>query len=274
MVALHKFRRMRCGVSHSNVDNCSVNHADLGRTCFAGPASAASLTDPWKSERVANEHLTLGHMRRRYAAERLMESDVAADPFAQFRDWLHDAVTAGLAEPNAMVLATATPDGRPSARHVLLKEVDSAGFVFFTNRQSRKASELRVNPHAALCFPWFAMERQVVVCGDVEEVSRDATRAYWETRPRESQVGAWASVQSTVIGSRAELERAAAEVIRKHSGDIPLPEFWGGYRVVAETVEFWQGGPGRLHDRIRYRRSDNQRDEAPSRGWTIERLAP
>jgi len=208
----------------------------------------------------------LAPMRRRYTAARLRESDVHAEPFAQFRVWLHDAVTAGLPEPNAMVLATATTSGRPSARHVLLKELDDDGFVFFTNHVSRKARELAANPQASLCFPWFAMERQVVVCGAVSRVTDEETQAYWVTRPRESQIGAWASEQSTVIGSRAELETSARSVAERFPDDVPVPDFWGGYRVIPETVEFWQGAPGRLHDRLRFRRSGG--------GWTLERLAP
>ncbi len=205
-------------------------------------------------------------MRQHYIVARLVESDVAADPIVQFRTWMHDAVTVGLVEPNAMVLATADADGRPSARHVLLKAVDARGFVFFTNTGSRKARELQQNPRASLCFPWFAMERQVVVCGDVSALARDESAEYWATRPRESQIGAWASAQSTVIASRESLERAAAEVARTYPHDLPLPDFWGGYCVAPDTVEFWQGGPGRLHDRLRYRRGAD--------GWVIERLAP
>ena len=215
---------------------------------------------------MSDEGLGLARMRRRYATARLLEHHVAREPFAQFRSWLHDAVTAALVEPNAMVLATADAHARPSARHVLLKELDTRGFVFFTNLGSRKARELAANPWASLCFPWFTMERQVVVCGGVERLSVAESGAYWATRPRESQIGAWASAQSTVIGSRADLEAAAAEVARRHPAEIPLPEFWGGYRVVPETVEFWQGGPGRLHDRLRYRRADDT--------WALERLAP
>lgn len=208
----------------------------------------------------------LDRMRRRYASRRLLTEDVADDPFTQFRDWLHDAVTAGLSEPNAMVLATASASGIPSSRHVLLKELDTQGFVFFTNHGSRKAREIRENPHVSVCFPWHAMERQVVACGRAAEVTRDESLAYWLTRPRDSQIGAWASAQSTVIDSREELENAADEIARRYPEDIPLPDFWGGYRVTPETVEFWQGGPGRLHDRLRYRRDGD--------GWTVERLAP
>jgi pyridoxamine 5'-phosphate oxidase len=208
----------------------------------------------------------LAAMRRPYPPVRLLESDVAASPFDQFRQWLDDAIAARLPEPNAMVLATATPDGRPSARHVLLKELDESGFVFFTNHGSRKAAEIASNPAVSLCFPWFAIGRQVVVCGSASPVSRAETEAYWATRPRESQVGAWASDQSSVIASRAELEARAEKVAARFPDDVPTPEFWGGYRVVPDTVEFWQGAPGRLHDRLRYARTDG--------GWRIERLAP
>jgi pyridoxamine 5'-phosphate oxidase len=208
----------------------------------------------------------LGRMRRPYSSARLLESAVEAEPFGQFRRWLADVVAAQLPEPNAMVLATATPDGRPSARHVLLKELDESGFVFFTNHGSRKAAEIASNPAVSLCFPWFAIGRQVVVCGSATRVSREETEAYWTTRPRESQLGAWASKQSSVITSRAELEAGADAAARRFPGIVPLPEFWGGYRVVPETVEFWQGAPGRLHDRLRYARTGGS--------WRLERLAP
>lgn len=208
---------------------------------------------------------TLARLRRRYPAERLLESAVTADPFTQFRDWLSAAVAQGLPEPNAMVLATATSDGRPSARHVLLKSIDD-GFVFFTNLESRKAREIAGNPAVSLCFPWFAMARQVVASGAASQVTRAETEEYWATRPRESQLGAWASDQSSVIGSRAELEAAAAAAAERFSETVPVPPFWGGFRVTPHTVEFWQGGPARLHDRLRYTRTDG--------GWRLDRLAP
>lgn len=207
-------------------------------------------------------------MRRRYSAGRLLERDLAPDPFDEFRAWLHDAVTMGLPEPNAMVLGTAGADGRPSSRTVLLKGIDDGAFVFFTNTGSRKATEIAANPRVSLCFPWIAMERQVLVCGSASTVSREATLAYWLTRPRESQLGAWASHQSAVIGGREELEAAAAALAERYPEEVPLPEFWSGYRVDPETVEFWQGGLGRLHDRLRYRRS------AGNEEWVVERLAP
>ncbi|HET6920476.1 MAG TPA: pyridoxamine 5'-phosphate oxidase [Jiangellaceae bacterium] len=209
---------------------------------------------------------TLARMRRNYPAERLLESALADEPFMVFRSWLAAAIDCGLPEPNAMALATATPDGRPRARHVLLKELDDSGFVFFTNLGSRKAADISVNPAVSLCFPWFAMARQVVVTGTAEPVTRAETEAYWVTRPRESQLSAWASDQSSVIGSRAELEAAAEAAAERFPEAVPVPPFWGGYRVVPDTVEFWQGGPARLHDRLRYQRTDG--------GWRLERLAP
>ncbi|WP_232827435.1 pyridoxamine 5'-phosphate oxidase [Jiangella endophytica] len=210
----------------------------------------------------------LPRMRRRYTAGRLLERDLAPDPFDEFRAWMHDAVTMGLAEPNAMVLGTVGPDGQPSSRSVLLKGVDGGAFVFFTNTGSRKATEIAANPRVSLCFPWIAMERQVLVCGSASAASREATLAYWLTRPRESQIGAWASHQSAVIGDRADLEAAAAAMAERYPDEVPLPEFWSGYRVVPETVEFWQGGVGRLHDRLRYRCL------VDGEGWVVERLAP
>src|ERR687891_1828141 len=159
-------------------------------------------------------------MRRPYSSGRLLEGDGAAEPFTQFRLWLADGGAARRPEPNARVRATATPDGRPSARHVLLKELDAGGFVFFTNYGSRKAAEIAANPMVSLCFPWFAIQRQVVVCGAASQVSRAETEAYWATRPRESQIGAWASEQSSVIGSRDELEARAEAVGGGVSGGV------------------------------------------------------
>lgn len=209
----------------------------------------------------------LAGMRRRYRSGRLLESDAPPGPHELFRAWLADAVRARLAEPNAMVLATVDADGRPAARHVLLKELDDDGFVFFTNLTSRKASDIAVNPDVSLCFPWFAMERQIVVAGTAVLVGRQEVAAYWVTRPRESQLGAWASRQSTVLESRAELERRAALLAERFPAEVPVPDFWGGYRVVPRMVEFWQGGAGRLHDRLRY-------TVTADGDWRLERLAP
>ena len=209
-------------------------------------------------------------MRREYAAERgLSRADLAPDWLTQFTRWFSDAVEAGLPEPNAMVVATADERGRPSSRMVLLKEYDARGFVFYTNYESRKGREALANPHASLLFPWFAMQRQVVVCGRVERVDRAETEAYFARRPRGSQLGAWASPQSQVLADRAELEeRFAAAAKRFPPGTpVPAPPWWGGLRVVPETVEFWHGRASRLHDRFRYRRADDGQ-------WIVERLAP
>lgn len=197
------------------------------------------------------------------------ESDLAADWVTQFGGWLADAIAAGLPEPNAMVVATASPDGRPSARTVLLKAYDERGLVFFTNYGSRKGTELSANPYASLVFPWFPMQRQVVVCGHVERVDRGETEAYFATRPRDSRLGAWASPQSQVVESRAALDEMLVEVTRKFPDDEPMspPPHWGGLRVCPETVEFWQGRIGRLHDRLRFRRVGGD-------GWMVERLSP
>ncbi len=205
-------------------------------------------------------------MRRSYAAAGLTEANLAPDWLTQFTRWLADAVTAELAEPNAMVLATADADGRPSARTVLLKGYDAAGLVFFTNYDSRKGSELAANPRAAAVFPWIALSRQVVVTGDVRPVERAESERYFHSRPHGSQVGAAASPQSRVIGSRAELDDAWARVEGAHPDEVPLPERWGGFRLEPLTVEFWQGQTARLHDRLRFRRTGST--------WVVERLAP
>ncbi len=197
---------------------------------------------------------------------RLDEADLADDPYVQFAAWLEDARAHSIAEPTAMVVATADGDGRPSARHVLMKGFDERGFVFYTNLESRKARELAANPNAACVFPWVAIKRQVIVIGSVEEVPRDDVAAYFATRPRAAQLGAWASRQSAVIPSRAWLDERVADAEERFPQTVALPEFWGGFRVVPTTIEFWQAGAGRLHDRLRYRRIDD--------GWLVERLSP
>ncbi len=214
----------------------------------------------------------LAALRREYELHGLAEEDLAPDPFTQFTRWLADVARAGLTEPNAMVLATADAAGRPSCRTVLLKGFDDRGFVFYTNRTSRKGRELDANPWASLDFPWYDLERQVVVVGHVDRVHPDEDAAYFRSRPHGAQVGAWASRQSQVVASRAVVEqRYAALLARWPEGgaEVPVPDFWGGYRVVPETVEFWQGRPRRLHDRLRYRR-----DVAAGTGWAVERLSP
>jgi len=210
----------------------------------------------------------LAAMRREYARPGLTEADLAPDWLTQFGRWLSDAGRAGLAEPNAMIVATADAAGRPSARTVLLKGIDERGLVFYTNHGSRKAREAATNPYASLVFSWHPVGRQIVVCGGVERVDRAETEAYFATRPRAAQLGAWASPQSQVVAGREALDAALAEVRRRFGDEqIPAPPHWGGLRVVPETVEFWQGREGRLHDRLRYRRTEEA-------GWVVERLAP
>ena len=212
--------------------------------------------------------MNLDDLRREYTQRGLREEDLAADPFAQFGVWFGEVAQADVREPNAMTLATATPDGRPSARMALLKEVDTRGFVFYTNYESRKGSELNANPRAALVFFWVQLERQVRVEGRVERVSAEESDAYFSSRPEGSQLGAWASLQSVILPGRGPLEARYEELHAQYEGqEIPRPPFWGGYRVVPETVEFWQGRVNRLHDRLRYRR---QADGS----WVIERLSP
>jgi pyridoxamine 5'-phosphate oxidase len=207
-------------------------------------------------------------MRTEYTRAVLVEGDVDPDPVVQFGRWFDDANAANLVEPSAMTLATAGADGIPSARMVLLRGVDQRGFVFYTNYESRKAAELAANPRAALVFWWGELQRQVRVEGRVQRTSHEESAAYFRTRPPGSRLGAWASPQSRVIPSRAVLDERVAELEARHpDGDLPLPPFWGGYRLVPEVIELWQGRPNRLHDRLRYTR-------APGGGWRIERLAP
>jgi pyridoxamine 5'-phosphate oxidase len=210
---------------------------------------------------------SIADLRREYARARLDEKDVSHDPMVEFARWFADAQAVQVEEPNAMVLATATNDGAPSARVVLLNGFDQLGFVFFTDYRSRKGSELEHNPRAALVLHWSELERQVRITGAVERTSAEDSEAYFRSRPLGSRLGAWVSHQSVVIPSRAVLEQGLGEVKRRFGdGDVPLPPHWGGYRVKPETIEFWQGRENRLHDRIRYVRG--------SAGWRIERLAP
>ncbi|MDG4859256.1 pyridoxamine 5'-phosphate oxidase [Streptomyces sp. T-3] len=208
-------------------------------------------------------------MREQYRSQEFDEAALTDDPMAQFARWFKEAADSGLHEPNAMVVATADAEGRPSSRTVLLKGFDEQGFVFYTNYGSRKAREIEANPHVSLLFPWHPIARQVIVTGMAARVGRDETAAYFRTRPHGSQLGAWASNQSSVIAAREELDRSYAELEARYpeGEQVPVPPHWGGFRVVPEAVEFWQGRENRLHDRLRY-------VALGEGGWKVERLSP
>jgi pyridoxamine 5'-phosphate oxidase len=209
----------------------------------------------------------VARLRKEYLRAGLMESEADPDPIAQFRRWFHEALAANFHEPNAMTLATATPDGRPSARVVLLKGFDERGFVFYTNYEGRKSQELEANANCALVFYWGELERQVRVEGRASRVSETESDEYFGSRPRGSRLGAWASRQSRPVGGREVLEERLRELEAEYDGrEVPRPPFWGGYRVEPEVIEFWQGRENRLHDRLVYRRSDSS--------WRRERLQP
>ena len=210
--------------------------------------------------------MSISDIRQEYQSAELVEEDAAADPFGQFDRWFSDVLRAELPLPNAMTLATADTDGRPSARVVLLKGVDANGFVFYTNYESRKARELALNPFASLVFLWTPMERQVRIEGSVEKVSDEESDEYFDSRPLGSRLGAWASPQSQVISSRAVLVALAARYAAQFALSPPRPPHWGGFRLVPDRWEFWQGRKSRLHDRLSYRLSEGQ--------WLRERLAP
>ena len=213
--------------------------------------------------------MSLADLRRDYSLAGLNEADLAANPIQQFEKWFQEALAAEIVEPNAMVLATVDAAGQPSTRVVLLKAVDARGFSFFTNYESRKGRELAVNPRASLTFPWIALERQVCITGNVSKLSREESAAYFKLRPRASRIGALASPrQSEAIANRAMLEERMKQLEAQHPGeDVPLPDYWGGYVLTPVEVEFWQGRPSRLHDRLRYARQ-------PDGSWKIERLSP
>ncbi|MER6941306.1 pyridoxamine 5'-phosphate oxidase [Nocardioides sp. NPDC127514] len=209
----------------------------------------------------------LAAARESYTRSGLTEGDLADDPFEQFERWYAEARDAGIVEPNAMVVSTVSPDGAPSSRTVLLKGFSTEGFTFFTNTASRKGSDLAHNPRCAVLFPWHPLERQVRIDGLARELSREDVEAYFSQRPRGSQLGAHASHQSRVVAGREELEAAYERIEAQFDGQpVPVPEEWGGYRVEPEAVEFWQGRPGRMHDRLVYRREGEK--------WRTERLAP
>jgi pyridoxamine 5'-phosphate oxidase len=210
--------------------------------------------------------MSIADLRQEYGSAGLVEEDAAADPFKQFARWFEDALRAELPLPNAMTLATANSAGRPSARVVLLKSVDADGFVFYTNYESRKARELAVNPYASLVFVWTQLERQVRIEGAVEKVSAEESDAYFDSRPLGSRLGAWASPQSMPLPSRLTLVSKVAAIMLRYGTAPPRPPHWGGYRVRPDAIEFWQGRPDRLHDRLLYTKQGTR--------WKIERLAP
>lgn len=211
--------------------------------------------------------MKVADLRKNYTQAGLLETDIRANPIDQFRLWFEQAVAANLLEPNAMTVATVTPDGKPSARIVLLKHFDERGFVFYTNYNSQKGVELQACPHAALVFLWGELERQVRIEGKIELVSESEATAYFHSRPASSQLGAWASEQSSVIADRAVLESRLQQLETEYRDrQIPKPPHWGGVRVIPQEIEFWQGRPSRLHDRLRYRLVAGE--------WQIERLAP
>jgi pyridoxamine 5'-phosphate oxidase len=214
--------------------------------------------------------MKLEDLRRDYNQGDLNEEDLATDPISQFKRWFADAEGAGLLEPNAMVLATVDAEGQPFTRTVLLKNLDERGFVFYTNFESRKGQHIATNARVSLLFTWLPLERQVSINGEAVRISTAESFKYFASRPLGSRLGAWTSPQSQVISSRSLLEAKLAEIRQKFSsGEVPLPSFWGGFRVVPKTAEFWQGRPSRLHDRFLYRRAENSADS-----WTVARLAP
>jgi pyridoxamine 5'-phosphate oxidase len=211
--------------------------------------------------------VSIAELRKEYRLAALGEPDVDPDPIVQFQRWFHEAQEAKVAEPNAMTLATCTPDAYPSARMVLLKGVDARGFVFFTDYRSRKGQELTDNPHAALVFWWHELERQVRIVGAVQRITREESLEYFTSRPYGSRVGAWVSHQSSILADRATLDAKVEEMMERfRSGEVPLPDHWGGFRVVPEEFEYWQGRESRLHDRIAYAREGGR--------WVRRRLSP
>ncbi len=209
-------------------------------------------------------------MRLEYSFKGLSEEDLADDPLDQFGLWLAEAVAADVHEPNAMVVSTVDSAGRPSSRHLLLKGITQGGFEFYTNTQSAKGQDLAGNPALALTFPWLDLQRQVNIVGVAERLTDAENDAYFAQRPRQTQIGAWASNQSRILADRAELDRAVVAAAERFAVAVPRPPYWGGYRVQPTMIEFWQGRPNRLHDRLRYSRGANSDGVA----WTVTRLSP
>lgn len=210
--------------------------------------------------------MEMADLRREYSFAGLRRRDLHPDPLQQFNNWFQQALSAGVIEPNAMTLATVDAAGQPSSRVVLLKQVDERGFCFYTNYDSRKGRELRQNPRASLTIFWAGLERQVSARGVCEKLSREESEMYFKSRPVGSRLGAWVSKQSTIVSGREYLEKRLEEVMREHGEDPPMPEYWGGYVLTPLEVEFWQGRPNRLHDRLLYKNTENE--------WRIERLSP
>jgi pyridoxamine 5'-phosphate oxidase len=221
-----------------------------------------------------NQPVTLASLREEYTLGGLAEADLDADPVAMLRGWLDEAIKAGLHDPTAMVLSTVSATSRPSSRMVLLKGLAADGLVFFTNFSSRKGEELAGQPACSVVFPWHPLQRQVRVEGDASRLSDAENDAYFASRPRESQLGAWASPQSKVVASREQLDARYAEAVTRFGeGPITRPPYWGGFRIVPHTFEFWQGRQGRMHDRFRYRHSPTGAATGGAE-WLVERLAP
>lgn len=212
------------------------------------------------------ESKDLSKLRKQYSKSSLSVSSVSKDPFKQFDKWMLEMLRSGFYEPNAMTLATASKQGKPSVRVVLLKGIDNNGFLFFTNYKSKKGKEIEENPYGSLLFYWDKLERQVRIDGKIEKVTKEESESYFKTRPYKSRLGAWASKQSTVIESRSVIVKEFLKFMVKFRNHVPLPDYWGGYRLVPESFEFWQGRPNRLHDRINYTKTKKQ--------WKIERLSP